>query len=164
MSYVGSLKNAPNDTRKLLHEQLQNESSISYQYYYGNDWRHVMSNSRYSLVPRGFGRTAYHLMETLQMGLVPIYIYLDNDIPWIPYKDLFHQVGYSTTFNRTVQLVKVLKRGSLKELQQREKQILSLRQSHFSINGTLHQIGYFMKGTDNDLRCQPLPKTAIGID
>ena len=46
-----------------------------------------MANSQTSLVPRGFGRTAYHLVETLQMGLVPIYVY--DDIPWVPYADLF---------------------------------------------------------------------------
>jgi hypothetical protein len=53
-----------------------------------------MADSQSSLVPRGFGRTAYHLMETLQMGLVPIYVY--DDTPWVPYADLFQDLGYVT--------------------------------------------------------------------
>jgi hypothetical protein len=179
LSYVGSLMNAPFDARKLLHQRLMSlpnattsnstvwmptsaSSSISYHFYYGDDWRKVMSHSRYSLVPRGFGRTAYHLMETLQMGLVPVYVYLDKDMPWIPYKDLFPDIGYITTFNRAAQFVERIRKGSWKNLQRREERILSLRQSHFSINGTLNHIGRFMRGVDNDLRCQALPKTATG--
>ena len=38
------------------------------------EWRAVMAASRASLAPRGFGRTSYHLMETLQMGLLPVYV------------------------------------------------------------------------------------------
>jgi hypothetical protein len=185
VSYVGSLTHTPYDARQVLHQQLLQSlpnrttttnttattvlnvsSSPKYQYYYGKDWRDVMRNSRYSLVPRGFGRTAYHLMETLQMGLVPIYIYLDDDVPWIPYPELFHQIGYSVTFNRTMPFLEELltRHDSFAELQQREERILELRDSHFSINGTLHQIGLFMKGMKNDLQCQQLPTTATGID
>jgi hypothetical protein len=55
------------------------ENDFKYMYYHGDDWKQVMRNSRFSLVPRGFGRTAYHLMETIQMGLIPVYIYLQDD-------------------------------------------------------------------------------------
>jgi hypothetical protein len=176
VSYVGSLTNAPYDARRLLHEQLMAlpnatsfndavwapSSSISYHYYYGEDWRKVMSHSRYSLVPRGYGRTAYHLMETLQMGLVPIYVYLGYDIPWIPYKDLFPDIGYVTTFEEAATLVKTLQHASWKELQRREERIVALRQSHFSLSGILQHVGRFIKGIDNDLRCQALPPTTTG--
>ena len=36
----------------------------------------------------------YHMMETLQMGLVPIYVY--DDTPWLPYADLYPSLGFST--------------------------------------------------------------------
>jgi hypothetical protein len=176
VSYVGSLTNAPYNARRLLHEQLMawpnatasNDSvwkpfhSISYHYYYGDDWRKVMSHSRYSLVPRGYGRTAYHLMETLQMGLVPIYVYLDHDIPWVPYEDLFSKFGYVTTFDKAAALLETLQQTSWTELQRREERILSLRQSHFSVPGILNHIGRFMKGIENDLRCRALPPTTTG--
>ena len=48
-----------------------------------------------SLVPRGFGRTAYHLMETFQMGRVPLYVY--SDVPWVPYAEVFERVGYASS-------------------------------------------------------------------
>lgn len=38
------------------------------------EWREVMADSFASMCPRGFGRTAYHLMETLQQGLVPVHV------------------------------------------------------------------------------------------
>ena len=44
-----------------------------------------MSSSRYALVPRGFGRTSYRVVEVMQMGVVPVYIW--DDIEWIPYMD-----------------------------------------------------------------------------
>jgi len=43
-------------------------------------------------VGRRFGRTAYHLMETIQMGFIPIYVYSDE--PWVPYAALFPAVGF----------------------------------------------------------------------
>ena len=180
VSFVGSLAHAPYDARNLLHQQLMSQStasssnastwtpasstpsSVSYHYYYGNDWRTVMRHSRYSLVPRGFGRTAYHLMETLQMGLVPIYIYLDNDVPWIPYPDLFPEIGYVSTFNQSFEFVKSLQEVPIPDIEEREKRIISMRESHFSVEGTLNQIGRFMKGLKSDLRCQALPPSTTG--
>ena len=132
-----------------------------------------MSQSKLSLVPRGFGRTAYHLMETWQMGLIPIYVYLDDDVEWIPYRQLYHTnipLGYSTTFSKVVPFVQqLLMTISDTELQQQESQIVSYRHSHFSIEGILQrQIQYFMTPSSkanetSDLVCQALPKFVTGI-
>jgi hypothetical protein len=176
ISYVGSLKNAPNNSRQIMHRQLMencnnNETtnsknhSIRYEYYYGNDWRQYMAQSKFSLVPRGFGRTAYHLVETIQMGLIPIYIYLRNDIPWLPYKTMYHkQIGYTTDFESTPSFVKqMLQRLTPDKIRQREQTIVSLRHSHFSINGILRQIYYFMiSPAKSDLECQVLPRNLNG--
>ena len=43
------------------------------------NWREQMRDTRVRLSPRGCGRTAYHLMETVQMGVVHLHVFLDGD-------------------------------------------------------------------------------------
>ena len=48
-----------------------------------------MAESKFSLCPRGYGRTFYHVVETsLHMGLIPIHVYHKGDRPCLPYEDL----------------------------------------------------------------------------
>jgi hypothetical protein len=103
-----------------------------------------MANSRFSLVPRGYGQTSYHLMETLQMGLVPIHVYLDA--PWVPYAGLSNQIGFVTAVNQIDQLVGRLKTVTADEIHERERRMVALRSSHFSFEGALTQIGRFLRG------------------
>lgn len=161
VSYVGSLKNAPHAMRRELHQHLRElNSTLRYEHYYGDAWRKSMAESRFSLVPRGYGRTAYHLMEALQMGLVPVHVY--SDIPWVPYADLFRQeLGFVTDLHGLDQLIAgQLERMTTADLRQRERRIVELRTSHFSFEGALEQIKLFLNGGDSDLRCQKLPGSA----
>jgi hypothetical protein len=164
ISYVGSLGNAPKGMRQKMHETLRshNASDFVYKYHYGDDWRHVMRQSRFSLVPRGFGRSAYHLMEVLQMGLIPIYVYLDDDTSWVPYRELFHEIGFSTNVSSLPNLISELKQLSTNDIYEKERRIETLRKSHFSYEGVLDQIGLYMQGKNSDLRCQSLPLTLTG--
>jgi hypothetical protein len=166
ISYVGSLKNAPYAMRRKMHETFKQhyntKPTLNYQYYYGMEWRTVVSHSKLSLVPRGYGRSAYHLMEVLQMGYIPIYIYLNNDSSWIPYSELYDKIGYKSDIAGLKNLIVQLRNISIKEIQQREEKIESLRNSHFTFDGVLYQIGKFMIGQTNDLRCQPLPSSVTG--
>ena len=132
-----------------------------YKYYYGNSWRDTMDNTKYSLCPRGFGRTSYHVMETLQMGYIPIQIY--SDIPWLPYHELFKEkdIGYSISTNEaSFYLRTLLSKTTNEELQRKEDLIRELRDSHFTIDGIMNQISKFMLGDpSSDLRCVPLPSS-----
>jgi hypothetical protein len=169
ISYVGSLVNEPHGMRQQMHDDmlLYNESASNffvYEYYYGEDWKHVMRNSRFSLVPRGYGRSAYHLMETVQMGLVPVYVYYPNDVPWVPYADLFQEIGYVTDAASLPNLIqKQLQHVTLDEIRRREQQMETIRTSHFSYEGVLDHIGHFLIGATNDLRCQALPPSVVGL-
>ena len=81
-----------------------------------------MSESTFSLCPRGLGRTSFHLMETLQLGLVPIQVHLDDigsgddedspycsdaehgkkiaDEAWVPYElSEYPNVGFTTSIS-----------------------------------------------------------------
>jgi hypothetical protein len=44
-----------------------------------------MNRSRFSLCPRGYGKTSFRICEALQHGSVPIYLY---DDPLIPFSDM----------------------------------------------------------------------------
>jgi hypothetical protein len=192
--YAGSLKHAPE--RRMMHDTLlrlsqessnnnnNNRNTISYAHYHGPDWRRVMTTARFNLVPRGYGRTAYHLMESLQMGLIPIYIYSDE--PWVPYRDLLWwfddddandydknstttntKIGYATTVQNLPALLERLVQLSPAILVQMEATIVAYRHSHFTYAAVMRQIELFLRppttagsvaSLSSDLRCQRLPK------
>ena len=132
----------------------------------------MSANSRFSRAPRGFKRISYHLMELLQMGLVPIQVYLD--IFWLPYADFFaaEQIDFATDLDGLDALLLQLQSLTDAEIRRRERRIVKLRHSHFTVEGALRQIRKFMMTTttpttqimrggtiasDGDLRCQALP-------
>jgi len=161
VSYTGSLAHSPKRIRETMHQQF-NSSKIKYQHYYGRNWRQVMENSRFSLTPRGYGRTAYHLVEILQMGLIPIHIYADT--PWVPYADLYPDIGFVNHYTEGMNaLIARLKNMTPEQIMQREQRIVELRDSHFSVQGVLDQIQRFILNEKNDLRCQKLPATVRDV-
>jgi hypothetical protein len=159
-TYVGSLSNSPHYLRKRLNEQMRNLSlmhNFTYKTSYGGlNWRTLMTRSRFSLAPRGFGRTSYHLNEILQMGLIPIHVY--DDMPWIPYADLFHEVGFTVNLDDLAALVLRLHRMPIEGIEAMEARVAALRQSHFLTDGILTQIDNYLQGQPNDLRCQTCPR------
>ena len=62
ISYVGSKNNAPYAMRKKMVAQK------NHYYYYGEDWRQVMAESKFSLSPRGYGRTSVSLSQQHYSG------------------------------------------------------------------------------------------------
>ena len=125
-------------------------------------WRDVMAITRANLCPRGYGRSSYHLGETIQMGRVPIHIY--SDIPWVPYEKLFRRhLGFMVTVARLPKLLRWLSNTSsdaMDELARRERSAASLRESHFTFSGVLSQVSRFMLSPrTSDLQCRKLPRT-----
>ena len=185
LSYVGSLANAPHELRQKMHLQLSiwnatkptpdssfanavsSDASASfggYHYYYGDQWTTIVQQSKFNLVPRGYGRTSYHLIEILQMGRIPIYLY--SDVPWVPYAKLFagstttnDTIGYTTTVSGLRSLVQdTLQHMPLQDILEQEQRIAALRESHFMPAGIMKQIQSFVLGQPGgDLQCQPLP-------
>ena len=154
LSDVGSLDHSPFRLRRRMHSHLEETANGSYAFYYGKEWRKTMLDSYTSLVPRGTGRTAYHLMEVLQTGLIPIHVY--QDIPWVPYRRLYEQkLGYLTTVEGLPDLLKQLRNMTADDFRQREAQIESYRESHLTTEGIMHQIEAFMSTGGGDLECGP---------
>jgi len=159
VSYVGTLAHAPQSLREKMDSGLAKLSYLKYTYYKGADWRQIMADSRFSLAPRGYGRTSYHLVEILQSGLIPIHVY--SDIPWVLYANVYQEIGFTSHFtNGTSELAASLKNMTTEEIMRREKRIVELRESHFSVKGVMDQIQRFMLDQENDLQCQKLPDSA----
>jgi len=152
VSYVGSDGNAPDNLRKDM------ISLEKVHYYKGDSWRSVMTNSKFSLAPRGYGRTSYHLMEALQMGLIPIQVYIDQS--WIPYEHILQNVTFAVTISELPGLILELSRKSDAQIERIEAQIERLEE-FFTFEGVLNEIQQFM--TDplvSALRCDTLPPTS----
>jgi hypothetical protein len=45
----------------------------------------ITARSKFTLAPRGYGKTSFRLYEAFKLGSVPVYIY---DTPWLPYTDI----------------------------------------------------------------------------
>merc|ERR1712226_573010 len=110
---MGDLTHGPVNMRKrmqLIVNAKSAELGFANQVGQGDDWKNIMANSRVSLCPRGFGRTAYHVVETIHMGLIPIYIF--TDIAWMPYPELFESIGFSIDLSELPALLEKLHKMS----------------------------------------------------
>ena len=128
-------------------------------------WREVMRRSRVSLSPRGYGRTAFHLGEIIQMGLLPVYVYNSNDSPWVPYPEVFARFGWVTDEPGLPAVLRAVHAMGVEELENRTRLVREVRASHFSYAGTLEQVSRFMLAEPSrptDLRCVALPLTPSG--
>jgi hypothetical protein len=43
-------------------------------------------DSKFSLAPRGYGRSSFRFFECFQLGTIPIYLW--NDVEWLPFKNI----------------------------------------------------------------------------
>lgn len=160
VSYVGSRTNAPHSMRawtirvtRACCAFLGRECA----YFHGAGWRDVMAQSRFSLCPRGFGRSSYHVAETLQLGLVPIHVYSDR--PWLPYERIFESCGFATSVFGLPWLLWRLASLSDAELLAREARALQLAASHFGLAGVGAQLQAWLLDEPSDLLCTHLPST-----
>jgi len=167
VNYVGDMTHAPDNLRRDMGtavEQQMQELRMPSRSFVGKtgDWKSVMARSCVSLVPRGFGRTAYHLAETMQMGRIPAYVYSDGGTPWIPYAKLFPQFGFLSELHSVKGLVANISRMSDAALERMEGAVREIRSSHFLPEGILHQVSLFMREASGDLECQELPDSVRG--
>jgi len=162
VSYVGTLDHAPGNLRgqmKDIVEQQARRHNFTYSIYKGPWWQEQMADSRVSLVPRGWGRTAYHLAETIQMGLIPVYIY--SDVPWVPYRLTFRRFGYSVNLTALPQLLTHLSKLPASAFVQKERAVEKAREL-FLPKGVIQQVLAYLAEDPHELRCVTLPKTPKG--
>lgn len=56
-----------------------------------DSFSNIMSNSIFSLCPRGYGATSFRICESLQHGSIPVYI---SDKHWVPFNDMINFNDY----------------------------------------------------------------------
>lgn len=166
VSYVGTLGNAPHRMRRRMNKALVQQAQPYLQHHSQGlenegTWHRIMADSMFSMAPRGFGRTSYHLMEVLQSGLIPIHIYEDNAVPWIPYMTLYQEkeLGYVSTIGGLPNLLGTLRSMTANDIAAQEARVASYRESHFAPAGIMHQIRSFMLDEGSDLECVALPSS-----
>ncbi len=88
-SFVGSITH---NCRQIMVDKLSNIDDISI--IANNEWTNqidvnkqeaflqVTSSSKFTLCPRGYGKTSFRLYEALKLGSIPIYIYDDCFLPY----------------------------------------------------------------------------------
>jgi hypothetical protein len=154
-SFMGNVRNRLRQRMAEIANSKHYNSKVSR----GSSWRQTMRDSRFQLCPRGFGRTSYHLMETFQMGLIPIHVY--SDIPWVPYGDLYDTIGFKTNISFLPTLLEHLASLSGNEITDMEDRIVSFR-SYFTWEGLRKEILSFIRSGESHslLKCQFVPHNA----
>jgi hypothetical protein len=167
--FVGSVS-PTNEVCKIRHKMRQAMQILPRERFYcgkTTNWRAIMADSLINLAPRGFGRTSYHLVETIQMGYVPVQIY--NDISWVPYAKLFERIGMRIRIESLPAFLHDIYSANatsswITKLSEMEREILRIREHYFLPQGVMDRIAEFIQGRveESGLVCQRLPETVRG--
>ena len=58
---------------------------------------HITQQSKFSLAPRGYGRSSFRFFEIFLLGSVPVYIW--DDVEWLPYKDRLNYTEFCVSLH-----------------------------------------------------------------
>lgn len=127
-----------------------------------NRWISISRQSVVGLSPRGKGRGCFRTTELLELGVIPVIIW--DDHPWIPYLNSslpWNDIAFFTGTSNLTNLPAELRQLNATRIDKMRSSILRYQKSHFSLEGTMHQILLFMKYgyTFSDLRCDTFYKT-----
>ena len=156
--FLGTVSTHP--LRSLLRRAIAQEGDFAY-FGKSSNWREIYETSKAILCPRGYGRNSFRLTETLQLGLIPIYVY--DDVCWLPYYDSINWSSFSLVvrLNQTnyrqvaVQIRDFVKGMSSERRSGMQQRIRSLYDSHFTMAGAFSQVELFLTGgfRASHLRC-----------
>lgn len=120
------------------------------------NWSDMYRSYDLILSPRGNGRGCFRTTETLELGLIPILAF--DDHLWVPYMNSsfpWKDIGFYLLSKDVEQFVDVVNKLTPERIEFMRKTIRKYRDSHITMNGTINQIGLFMKYgyAKSDLRC-----------
>lgn len=58
-----------------------------------NNFMNMTTDSKFTLAPRGYGRSSFRFFEAFKLGTVPVYVW--DDIIWLPYQDVLDYTKFS---------------------------------------------------------------------
>jgi hypothetical protein len=121
------------------------------------NWTIYFNQSKFIMAPRGYGRNSFRIWETLQMGMVPIYIY--TDFLWLPFYDSINwsSIAIIVHLSEMNETLRQLHDFPIERIKEMRLKIRSMWDSHFSIAATWRHIRGFLKYgfAGSDLRCAP---------
>lgn len=130
--------------------------------YQGSKFRQVWEKSKYVMVPRGYGRTAFMLSEAIHQGSVPVYIY--DDVEFLPYKRDGENwaFGLSIRYNEAREnLINILHQADYRYDKIRSN-VLRYRSLLWSYEAVLDQVEVFLRDpTQSFLVARPLPDAPL---
>jgi hypothetical protein len=114
------------------------------------------------LSTRGNARCAFRTAEVLQLGLIPVVAF--ENWKWVPYLNSSRQwddIGFHTVNSEVEALAPKIFGLTEETLSFTRRTIRKYRDSHFTIEGAMNQIGLFLKyGYEkSDLRCNTFDPT-----
>jgi hypothetical protein len=125
-------------------------------------WKENIASTKFNLAPRGFGRSSFRLVEVIQIGRIPIYIY--NDEPWIPYDGTSHSIrNFGLVYKMDDIPALVSKIDELKSNVTYLLDAVKATRRHYTYDGVIEQIKLFIEDplgpNGGDLRCAKVPDT-----
>lgn len=104
-----------------------------------NNFLDVMSASKFSLCPRGYGTTSFRLYESFQLNTVPVYISDDHALPWSDELDWeeFCVIIDDDHIGDTYDILKSISDDTYNEMLKKGQE---LYQDYFSLQGVFENI------------------------
>lgn len=99
----------------------------------------LTSKSKFTLCPRGYGKSSFRLYETMQLGSVPVYV---SDYHYLPWTDKLNWSDFCVliTPNEIPDLKNILLSYSDKKINKMIKTAQKLYDEYFSLEGMCKQI------------------------
>jgi len=144
-SFVGSITHP---IRKKLHEELSQRDGYQF---VSKNWTNsvssddfekfvdVTSRSKFTLCPRGYGKSSFRLYESMQLGSVPVYVYDDD---WRCFKDelVWDEFSVSIHSDNIEKLDSILRSISDEEILEMSQKAKKCYDDHFSLESLSNKI------------------------
>jgi len=145
LTFIGNVANHP------LRKQLVEETGCwKMDGFLPQDYYRALSQSEFTLCPRGYGVASFRLYEALHCGAVPIYV---SDVHWLP-------ASRTIEWDKIAILVKPEEIGDIRSMMKSHVQDWEYYDSIkglFTMSGTFQFISGFLKGQEeiekNKIKC-----------
>lgn len=147
--------------RKIINDRIRNTSDLSFYSGLSDDWKKMFSQSKAILCPRGYGRTTSRVIESLQLGYIPIYVY--DDVIYLEYYNSikWEEIGFIARIDRVSgvdesdKIIDFIRSLTPEKVRRMRTKIKSMYNTHFTTQASMRQIKLFLKYgfARSDLRC-----------
>ena len=146
-SFVGCLTSngLEPDVRRIMNNKLSNNKLFNIYLSGGwtpkvnvnnqNNFIEIISNSKFCLAPRGYGRSSFRFFEIYKLGSIPIYLW--NDKEWLPFREIidYSKICISLNIKDIDKLEAIIKNITEKEYEKMYSDYLKVEHL-FNLEGT----------------------------